>query len=163
MKKAWRRDHILREDRQGLMQLVAGALLLERSILEKLSSIYGGKEELTRRLESMLRIYCQPDSSMAGHDHPDYTYGCLHGYILEKGKRVPVDWRKQSQADLWEKLYRAEHKPRLQLMLRDGSARTLEKASIFPDSTRPLQILCSSQLGWQRVHLDDLLDVVELP
>ena len=163
LKKAWRRDHILREDSQGRMQLVAGALLLERSILEKLGSVYGGKEELTGRLESMLRIYCQPDSSTAGHDHPDYTYGCLHGYILEQGKRVAVDWRKQSQADLWEKLYRGQRKPRFQLMLRDGSARTLEKASIFPDSTRPLQILFSSQLGWQQVHLDDLLDVVELP
>ena len=158
LKKAWRQDHIMRQDSQGRMQLVAGAILLERSLMEKLSPLYG---ELTATLESMLRIYCQPDSSQVGQEHPDYTYGCLHGYILEKGKRVPVDWRKQSQPDLWEKLYRAERKSRFQLVLRDGSTRTLEKAIVFPDSTRPLQVMCSSEMGWQRVHLDDLLDVLE--
>ena len=161
LKKAWRRDPVVREDSQGRVQLVAGAVLLDNGLMQRLSPLYGGEELLSRRLEELFGLNTVP---ALAHLHPEHEYGSLHGYILEQGKRKPVDWRAADQPDLWEKLYHAKGKAEVKVQVRAQEPWILHKPWIARSGNRPDQLLFCAGSKWWSTSLDDLLDVeVRLP
>ena len=60
LKKAWRRDSILREDSRGRVHVVAGAVLMDNWLMQRLGELYGGEEALTQKLQALFGLNARP-------------------------------------------------------------------------------------------------------
>ena len=216
LKKAWRRDPVMRQDSQGRVQVVAGAVLMDFGLMERLAAIYDGEEALTLRLEALFGLNALPaslrvvllsadDQSLHWREWPDgklqrgqldeilatlrpedllvtdqfglgagcsvleleagledleqyYLYGCLHGYVLTETGRQPVDWRKESQPDLWEKIYRARKCAQVTLQVRGRETRVLLDPWMSRDANGA-NLMIKSQFGWEGVAVDEILNL----
>lgn len=262
LKKAWRRDSIIREDSLGRLQIVAGAVLLDSWLMLRLSGAASdsvvaqneplagidpaesrlatlrarelSNQALTHKLQGLFSLNARPKPNrivVASQDVarevcrwrvlPDgkpregklralidslkdddllvtdleglgvkcqvleiessrdrasatlgrfsdgrlvdlealYLYGCLHGYVLTKSGRRPVDWRSQDQPDLWERLFRLKNSPQVTFHSRGSGQITLIQPRFCRDGTQHSNILIHSQAGWEAVAEDDVLAI----